>query len=72
MSRQVKEMVLFVALVAINMIISVIITNLLGIYNTIIIRTFSLTYGDITWEVIIFFGLSLIEISVYSLYKYFR
>lgn len=72
MSRQIKETVLFVVLVAINMIISVIITNLLGIYNTIIIKTFSLIYGDITWEVIIFFGLALIEISVYSLYKYFR
>lgn len=72
MSKLTKETVLFVALMIINMIISILITNLLGIYNTIIIKTFSLMYGDITWEVIFFFVLSLIEVSVYYLYKYFR
>lgn len=51
---------------AINTFIALAITNFLGIYNTIILRTFSVLYGDITWEVVIFMGLSLVESIIYE------
>jgi hypothetical protein len=38
----------------IDMAITFSITTYLGIVNTVILRTFTFTYGDITWEVIIF------------------
>lgn len=56
---ELKELLVVVIFSIINIALSFIITNLLGITNTIIIKTFSAIYGDITWEVIIFMGLSL-------------
>lgn len=45
------------------------ITNLFGISNTVVFRTYSAISGEITWEVIIFFALSLIEAIIYEIYK---
>ena len=61
-----KEIIGVVIVGIINTIIACTITNFLGIYNTIILKTFSLMYGDITWEVVIFMGLSLIEAILYE------
>lgn len=65
-----KELVKIIFFFSINLIISFSITSFLGISNTILFRTISTMPGDITWEVIIFWIISLIEILLYSLYKY--
>lgn len=58
---ELKELIIIMILSLINIIIAFKITNLLGITNIIIIRTFSVMYGNITWEVVIFLGLLFIE-----------
>lgn len=62
-SKEVTGVVIFGI---INTLVAFAITNFLGIYNTIILRTFSAIYGDITWEAIIFMGLSLLEALIYG------
>ena len=49
-----------------NTIIAFTITGLLGVTNTIIIKSFSAIYGDITWEVVIFMVLMLIESIIFD------
>lgn len=63
---ELKEIIGVVIFGTINTFIAFAITNFLGIYNTIILRTFSVMYGDITWEVVIFMGLSLLEATIYE------
>ncbi len=63
---ELKEIIGVVIFGAINTFIAFAITNFLGIYNTIILRTFTVMYGDITWEVVIFMGLSLVEAIIYK------
>ncbi|HJJ19360.1 MAG TPA: hypothetical protein OIM61_09005 [Clostridiaceae bacterium] len=63
---ELKEIIGVVIFGAINTFIACTITNFLGIYNTIILRNFSVIYGDITWEVVIFFGLSLVEAAIHE------
>lgn len=63
---EIKELIAIIIFSIINTFIAFTITNLLGISNTIVFRTFSAIYGDITWEVIIFMGLSLIEAIIYE------
>lgn len=73
---EIKEVIVAFIFAILNTIVAFYITNLLGISNTIILRTFSVTYGDITWEVVIFMGLSLIEALIYEYsnlqYKFLR
>lgn len=64
-----KELVKIVLFSVINLVISFSITNFFGISNIVIHRSFTALYGDITWEVVIFLFLSLIEVLVYALYK---
>lgn len=63
---EIKELIAIIIFSIINTFIAFSITNLLGISNIIVFRTFSAIYGDITWEVIIFMGLSLIEAIIYE------
>jgi len=73
---EIKEIVGVIIFAVLNTIIAFFITNLLGISNTVILRTFSVTLGDITWEVVIFMALSLIEALIYEYsnlqYKFLR
>ncbi len=55
-----------------NIIIAFTITKILGISNIILLKTYMLTFGNVTFEVIIFLFLSLIEIILYELYKYLK
>lgn len=64
--KDIKEIIGVIICGILNTIIAVYITTALGIYNTIILRTFSVLYGDVTWEVVIFMGLSLIEVCIYQ------
>lgn len=66
---KVREIFVTIIFAIINIMISFFMTNLLGISNTVVFRTYSAISGDITWEVIIFFALSLIEVIIYELYK---
>lgn len=67
MKRNVKEFILILTCYIINIIIAFYITNILGIVNVVVLRSFSVLYGDITWEVIIVMLLSLIEGIIYDL-----
>lgn len=63
---EIKELIAIIFIGLINILISFTITALLGISNTVVIKTFSVMYGDITWEVIIFMSLSIILASIYE------
>ena len=63
---ELKEIIGVVIFGVINTYIAFAITNFLGITNTIILKSFSAIYGDITWEVVIFLGLSLIQATIYE------
>ena len=43
------------------------ITNMLGIVNVVVLKSMSILYGEITWEVIIVMSLSLIESIIYEI-----
>lgn len=66
---KVRETFAIIIFAIINTIIAFSVTNLLGISNTILFRTYTAMSGDITWEVIIFLTLSLIEAIIYEIYK---
>lgn len=66
---KVKEIFVVIIVAIINIIIAFSITNLLGISNIVLFRTYTAMSGDITWEVIIFLILSLIEAIIYDIYK---
>ena len=66
---KVREIFIIIIFAITNIIISFLITNLFGISNTVVFRTYSAVSGEITWEVIIFFALSLIEAIIYKIYK---
>lgn len=66
---KVKEVFLIIIFAIINIFLAFTITNLLGISNIIVLKTFSAMYGDITWEVIIFFIFSIVESIIYECFK---
>lgn len=66
---KVKEILLIIIFAIINIVLAFTITNLLGISNTVVFRSFSVMYGDITWEVIIFFIFSIAEAIIYEICK---
>lgn len=66
---KVREIFVIIIFAITNIIISFLITNLFRISNTVVFRTYSAISGEITWEVIIFFALSLIEAIIYEIYK---
>ena len=69
--NKMKEILGVIIFAIINILVAYLITIKLGIVNTVVIRTFSALYSEITWEVIIFLGLSLIEAYIYE-YKPIR
>lgn len=66
---EIKELAKIIIFIMINTIIAFGTTILMGVYNTIALKTFSALYGDITWEGIIFIVLSLIEANIYEILK---
>lgn len=64
--KEIKELIAIVLFGFINVIISFSITSFLGISNIIVFHSISALYGNITWEVIIFIGLYLIESIIYG------
>ena len=64
-----KKIIIIFIFILFNLILTFTLTNLLGIYNIIILKSYCFVYHDITWEFIIFMMLSLIESFIYE-YKY--
>ncbi len=69
--NKMKERISVIIFAIINILVAYLITIKLGIVNIVVIRTFSALYSEITWEVLIFLGLSLIEAYIYE-YKPIR
>ena len=61
-----KELFGIIIFCLINTVIAFYITNLLGISNTVVIKSYSAIYGDMSWEVILFLAMGLIEATVYE------
>lgn len=67
--REIIDMAYLIISSSINIIISFVITSVLGITNIVLLKSYSAIYSDITWEVLIFFALSIISASIYELYS---
>lgn len=61
-----KELIGIILFGTINTFVACAITISLGIYKTVIFKSYSLISGDITWEVVIFSALSFIESVIYE------
>lgn len=66
LKSEIKEIFFMIIFCILNTFIAFAITDFLEIADTIVIKTFSVIYGDITWEVIIFMGLMLIASLIYD------
>lgn len=66
---EIKQSIAILLFGILNTVISFFITTFFGISNIVVFHSFSVLYGDITWEVIIFLGLSLIETLIYGLFS---
>ena len=67
MIKNKKELIAILIFYLINIIIAFYITNMLGIVNVVVLKSMSILYGEITWEVIIVMSLSLIESNIYEI-----
>lgn len=67
MIKNKKEFIAILIFYLINIIIAFYITNMLGIVNVVVLKSMSILYGEITWEVIIVMSLSLIESIIYEI-----
>lgn len=66
MNHNTKEFILFIVISIKNIFITLMCTIVFDIYNTVILRTMTFIYGDITWEVVIFLGLTLLDCIFYK------
>lgn len=67
LSTEFKQFLSIVLFIIINLVISFSITYSLGMPNTVIYRSVISMISEITWEIVIFIGLSLVESSIYEL-----
>ena len=66
-NTKIKQLLFIVLFVAINLVISFSITYSLGITNTVIYRSVTSMISEITYEMVIFMLLALIESSIYEM-----
>ncbi len=66
---QLKELIIMLVVSFINMAIAYMITTALGVQNIILFQSLTATKYVVTYEIIIWFALSLIDATVYH-YKY--
>lgn len=62
---EIKELVLGILVILINFSIAFLITFCLGIQNTVVYHSYMTSIGDITYEIILFWLISIIEYIVY-------
>ena len=67
--KEIKDLLIFIIFSIINISIAYMITSYFGIQNIILYQSLSAMQYTITYEVIIFFVLSLVEATIYH-YKY--
>ena len=67
--KEIKDLLIFIIFSIINISIAYMITSYFGIQNIILYQSLTAMQYTITYEVIIFFVLSLVEATVYH-YKY--
>lgn len=65
-NTEIKQFLFIILFVTINLVISFSITYSLGIANTVIYRSVTSMISEITYEMIIFIILALIESSIYE------
>lgn len=63
-----KELIIIIALSLINIFSAFFITNLFGITNVVVLKSYSVVYNYMTFEVIIFMVLLLFEALIYDYY----
>ena len=63
---KIKQFLFIILFIAINLLVSFFMTNSLGIFNTVIYHSFTSMISEITYEMVIFMLLSLIESSIYE------
>lgn len=66
-NSKIKQLLFIILFVTINLVISFSITYSLGITNTIIYRSVTSMISEITYEMVIFMLLALIESSIYKM-----
>ncbi len=66
-NSKIKQLLFIILFVTINLVISFSITYSLGITNTIIYRSVTSMISEITYEMVIFMLLALIESSIYEM-----
>ena len=67
--KEIKDLLIFIIFSIINISIAYMITSYFGIQNIILYQSLTAMQYTITYEVIIFFVLSLVEATIYH-YKY--
>lgn len=65
-STEIKQLLFIILLITINLVISFLLTYFLGITNTAICHPITSIINEITYEMIIFMILVLIESSIYE------
>lgn len=67
--KEIKDLIIFIIFSTINISIAYMITSYFGIQDIILYQTLTAMQYTITYEVIIFFVLSIVEATIYH-YKY--
>ncbi len=68
-NTEIKQFLFIILFVTINLVISFSITYSLGITNTVIYRSVTSMISEVTYEMLIFISLALIESSIYEVSK---
>lgn len=69
MKQNTKELILFLALSFKNFFIALLFTSIFGLYNIVAFKTMTLTYGNITWDFIIFLCLCIFDCVFYEVFR---
>lgn len=63
---EVKQVIAIIALFLINIAIAYLITCSLGIQNTVLIHSYTVTTGDITWEILLLWLFLFLEAPLFN------
>lgn len=69
MKQNTQELILFLVVSIKNFFIALLFTSIFGLYNIVVFKTMTLTYGNITWDFIIFFCLCLFDCIFYKVFR---
>lgn len=69
MKKNTKDLILFLIISIKNIFLTLMFTIVFNVSNVIVFKTMTFTYGDITWEIIIFIGLTLFDFTLYEVFN---